>query len=88
MQGGWVLGNRDGMQINHTINRFKLMLKINPVTDSAQIIAQMQITGWLYSRKYPAHHVILFLIAVSCSVMPSFWHGSSLKAPPHPGYEN
>jgi hypothetical protein len=39
------------MQINNTIDRFKIMLQGNPIANGTKIIAKMQITGWLDARK-------------------------------------
>ncbi len=43
--------NGDGMQINNTIDRFKIMLQSNPIANGTKIIAKMQIAGWLDAGK-------------------------------------
>ena len=43
--------NGDGMQIDNTIDRFKIMLQSNPIANGTKIIAKMQIAGWLDAGK-------------------------------------
>ena len=39
--------NSDGMQIDNTIDLFKVMLQSNPIANGTKIIAKMQVAGWL-----------------------------------------
>jgi hypothetical protein len=39
------------MQIDNTIDRFKIMLQSNPIANGTKIIAKMQIAGWLDAGK-------------------------------------
>jgi hypothetical protein len=39
------------MQIDNTIDRFKIMLQSNPIANGSKIITKMQIASWLDARK-------------------------------------
>ena len=46
-----VLRHGNGVQVHNTIDRFKTVLQRHPVADRPQIIAKMQIAGWLNTGK-------------------------------------
>ena len=54
-----ILRHRYGVQINNTIDRFKTVLQLHPVTNGAKIIAKMQIACRLNTGKNPAAYVAM-----------------------------
>jgi hypothetical protein len=52
---GWVLLNRNRVHIDHAEEAFIVMLHGDPVADSAQIIAKVQVSGRLHAGEYPVH---------------------------------
>ena len=50
-----VLPLGDRMQVDHAIDAFIVVLQADPVADSAEIIAEMQVSGGLDARKDPVH---------------------------------
>ena len=51
-QRGWVLRNRDRVQIDDAKDAVVVVLHSHPIADSAQIVAQVQVTRGLNSTEY------------------------------------
>ena len=47
-----IMRGRDGVQVHHTINCFELILEPGPVSNGAQVIAEVKTARGLHTRKY------------------------------------
>ena len=48
---GGVLPHRDGVHVHHAIDALMRVLHVDPVQHGAQVVAEMEIAGWLHAGK-------------------------------------
>ena len=72
------------MHIHYTVCDIILtILQFNPFLYGTQIVAQMQLTGWLYARE---DFTWKLLILKKVENLFSNFHKNSLILPPHPSF--
>jgi hypothetical protein len=54
-----LVSNGEGMQVDNAVEHVVGMLTRNPIAESAEVVAQMNVAGWLNARKYASHGATL-----------------------------
>jgi hypothetical protein len=54
-----LVGNGEGMQVDNAVEHVVVMLSRNPIAESAEVVAQMNVASWLNARKYASHGATL-----------------------------
>jgi hypothetical protein len=55
----WLVSDGERVQVDNAVEHVVIMLSRNPIAESAEVVAQMNVAGWLNARKYASHGATL-----------------------------